>query len=442
MRKLAFFVVGGAIWILLGATSASGDNGPHLSTVGQLTDRCAGCHRLHSAQAAYVLVEDEPALCYTCHGAGTTGASTDVQEGLGYTQNSSAGADTPRTGSPGALRGGGFQYALVNSHDSGLTWSANTSTSGNNTRIVKVAALDTGEPTTSAHSVNGSAQTAWGGGGTFSSTEDVGITGVQLTCTSCHDPHGGNDGSAPTFRILKNNPAGLASSGGAAASNTLAVKCTPTSSDPNSPDSTCTASSGANNVTCKAVRSTSGTNNRVQVQCTSNIYPSTASTRASAPAPSWPPVPTDAPAPNIQAVTDVDTKDYTSVNFWNVTQSGLIPSTFTTQMANWCSQCHTRYKATQGRTYAYNTGDAIFRYRHRSDSGSNPPTIDGSGNTTSSGASPNCIQCHLAHGSNSDTGSISGALENPGGGTAGLGPADNRLLRIDKRGTCAACHTK
>ena len=72
------------------------------------------------------------------------------------------------------------------------------------------------------------------------------------------------------------------------------------------------------------------------------------------------------------------------------------------------------------------TGDAIYAYRHVS-------------NAASVGL-PNCIQCHVAHGSNATMGTYSGALTNPDG-TPGT-PGDSRLLRIDNRGTCQMCHNR
>jgi len=103
------------------------------------------------------------------------------------------------------------------------------------------------------------------------------------------------------------------------------------------------------------------------------------------------------------------------------TQSGMILN-----VSQWCSTCHTRYFAASG-ARKYNSGDAIFKFRHRSES-------PGEGN-------PNCLQCHVAHGSNSVMdGTFSSALTNPGDPN-GTGTADSRLLRMDNRGICAMCHT-
>jgi cytochrome c551/c552 len=95
-----------------------------------------------------------------------------------------------------------------------------------------------------------------------------------------------------------------------------------------------------------------------------------------------------------------------------------LASTFNTQINQWCSQCHSRYLAASG---AWNTdsGDAIFKYRHTNTS--NKP----------------CTTCHVAHGSNADmSGVYSSSAEYPDGTTS----PSSRLLKLDNRGTCVACH--
>jgi len=112
-------------------------------------------------------------------------------------------------------------------------------------------------------------------------------------------------------------------------------------------------------------------------------------------------------------------------------------SAFINNVSQWCSTCHTRYlAASTSRTVANSTAagtDANFTYRHTSNSAGED--------------SPNCIQCHVAHGSDAQmTGPYSSALNNPGEqktdplnkGTATTG--DSRLLRADNRGICLLCH--
>jgi len=121
-------------------------------------------------------------------------------------------------------------------------------------------------------------------------------------------------------------------------------------------------------------------------------------------------------------IADATVKTYTTTNFWNAQDSSS--SSFIANISSWCTQCHARYLSSDAGT---NTGDAIYTFRHMS----NDNTPGG----------PNCIQCHVAHGSNAAmTGAESSHVPLPGGGTAPAG--DSRLLRLDNRGTCVMCHNK
>lgn len=102
---------------------------------------------------------------------------------------------------------------------------------------------------------------------------------------------------------------------------------------------------------------------------------------------------------------------------------------FIANVSQWCATCHTRYLASSNsRRYAYTVegkADAQFTFRHRSDYVGE--------------ASPNCITCHVAHGSSAQmTGSYSSAMTVPGTTTASN---SSRLLRVDNRGICVTCHT-
>src|SRR5262245_39479195 len=91
LRRLAALVAAGAAAFFMGTLPAQAANGPHVTTATnapttgvRIADagqgRCASCHRAHTAQAAYLLnATSEESLCYTCHGDGGTGATTDVQ---------------------------------------------------------------------------------------------------------------------------------------------------------------------------------------------------------------------------------------------------------------------------------------------------------------------------------------------------------------------------
>lgn len=304
-----------AVSLLFSAPTAA-DNGPHARDAGLLTSSCAMCHRSHTAEASYLLKEPETELCYTCHGAAATGASTDVQDGVGY-------SDTQRTGTPAALRGGGFRYALIDSaHSSGQQ-------GGGSDPGGSVPALAGGAPVTSSHSVDSSSQTDWGNG-PIDAEADYGAA-IRLRCGSCHDPHGNGN-----YRILR-------------------------------------------------------------------------------------PVPQESGAAEGVSIPDAATKVYTTANYWDVVDE-YAPG-FIEDISSWCAACHTRYLSTTSYT---ESGDAVFTNRHIS-------------NQTSQG-SANCIQCHVAHGSNAsveEAGSM--AIHSPQPVPAAPG---SRLLRVDARGTCAMCHTE
>ena len=71
MRRLTLLLAGGAVWLFLAAVPVLADGGPHIAslnsgTTGINADSCAACHRTHTAQASYLLIEEQPAMCITC----------------------------------------------------------------------------------------------------------------------------------------------------------------------------------------------------------------------------------------------------------------------------------------------------------------------------------------------------------------------------------------
>jgi hypothetical protein len=244
-----------------------------------------------------------------------------VVNGVGYS-----------SGSTGALRGGGFEFALIDSDNP----------SGHDSEGV-IPALDAdepGEPVNSTHSVDPTTlQTAWGFGAVGTDPTNYGKQ-ISLSCGSCHDPHGNGN-----YRILRTTPKGLFTH--AQEENGEAAEV---------------------------------------------------------------------------AIPDTSTKVYTTSNYWladDVNAAGFAPN-----IAAWCSTCHTRYLSTGSASTP--TGDAVFSYRHTS-------------NKTSPGAGQrNCVQCHVAHGSNSTMGTKSQSVPFPGSLTGG--GTDSRLLRVDSRGVCKLCH--
>jgi predicted CXXCH cytochrome family protein len=189
--RLALSALACAAALLSTAVPGLADNGPHRMGAGPIADNCAACHRVHTSQGEPLLGQTQTALCYTCHGSSGTGASTDVEDGVGY---SGAG----RSGAQGALRGGGFRYALIDS----------ASPSGQETEHEDpngvVPVLEKGQPVTSSHSVDSSWQTAWGNGPI---SEEVSYgKSIMLRCGSCHDPHG--DGKYRTLRPIPKESGG------------------------------------------------------------------------------------------------------------------------------------------------------------------------------------------------------------------------------------------
>jgi mono/diheme cytochrome c family protein len=104
--------------------------------------------------------------------------------------------------------------------------------------------------------------------------------------------------------------------------------------------------------------------------------------------------------------------------------------TFKIEISAWCSSCHTRYLS--GSTGATtDSGDPVYTYRHVSN------------------ARVECTQCHVSHGSNAAMTGESAAVEYPDDSdpttvtdpdTLVVTTLNSRLLKIDNRGTCQACH--
>jgi len=388
MKRILFIGAGSALVFAMGGVgSAQADNGVHISTAataagdvtvntGSGAGRCAGCHRTHTAKAKMLLKEAQPALCYTCHGGGA-GANTDVQNGT--------------SGVGGALRGGGFEYALIGAD--GASKHMELPAAGSTRMVTSLQTVPVGasEATTSKHQIDGvTAGTMWGNGA-ISATANVGKADVTLECGSCHDPHGNGN-----YRILKPVPvdAGTLTSTQIAPAVPERAAVVGVVDDPLTP---------------------------------ANEFVAAVAFRAATAAVM------SAGAAGI-VIPDAAVKTYTTTNYWSVADAtvplvkgGAAPTVagsdgFITNVGAWCATCHTRYLA-QAPAYETDSGDAVFTYRHTS----NRVGL----------SRPNCIQCHVSHGSNAAmTGSSVGL--NPGDTPAPVGAS--RLLRVDQRGTCVMCH--
>ena len=378
-----------AAWLFLAAVPAFADGGPHIASqnsgVSSLTtDSCAGCHRVHTAQAPMLLKSDEEGLCLTCHGASVTGATTDVESGLQYA------VDNNDTAILGALRSGGFVSARIatatparSRYDSGMT-----------DFYAKVSVGAAGA-VTSAHlpALAGLTQpgVAWGNGANDSGPGPT----VTLGCASCHNPHGNGQ-----YRILNPIPDPAEISGTftpvAAPGARLTVE-NPDATESDTKNYTVIQQRGpafllfADDVTALGFGPTTGDYFRRYVPW--NVEPSGSTGR-------------DAP-------------------------NGL-PTSFTLQMNNWCLSCHTRYSSDDPNSERVDPisgePDMVFRFQHQ---------------TTTNGQTV-CTTCHVSHGSNATmTGPFSSVFPYPDDPTTAppaLTSASSRLLKVDGRGTCQLCH--
>ncbi|RME10744.1 MAG: hypothetical protein D6816_02925 [Bacteroidetes bacterium] len=163
-KTIAIIIVLAAMLVVtVGMVSANG--GPHGGYTAT-TDGCAGCHRAHTAPGPrLVLADGTYDLCITCHGAAGSGANTNVDDGYFLSsRNPRSTTGVANTPDNAPLLGGGF----VNYQ---------------------------GTAVTSTHDATGVTNAAWGNGTTR------GVTGAlaeNLSCASCHDPHG-----SPNYRIMR-----------------------------------------------------------------------------------------------------------------------------------------------------------------------------------------------------------------------------------------------
>jgi predicted CXXCH cytochrome family protein len=220
VRRWSLLLAGGLLWLFLAAIPALADGGPHLTSVNSGTstltaDSCAGCHRAHTAQGEYLLAAaSEEALCLSCHGNASTGATTNVEWGIQFAPN----VDGTRNSGVelGALRDGGFLKARIAASDPvRVTYIRGYENSPINTEFAistrpKVGVLGASADVNSAHiDLSESAgdgiadmKTVWGKGALVATTPgNVGTPSVTLTCVECHNPHGNGQ-----YRILRPVP--------------------------------------------------------------------------------------------------------------------------------------------------------------------------------------------------------------------------------------------
>jgi predicted CXXCH cytochrome family protein len=380
MKKFLFLGIGSALIFTMGGVGpASADNGPHVST------------QVAAGQTA-LITNAGGGRCASCHRAHTAKAEfllKDSQPALCYTCHGGTGASTNvkdgvNAYTNAALRGGGFQNAKIDGAGASKTMASATGVTPVVLKSVSVPALATGAAVTSKHQIDGTTTGTIWGNGAVSATINPGKAGVTLECGSCHDPHGNGN-----YRILKPVPND--------AGTLTQTVITPAS----------TSSTGV-------------------------VTPAELS----------------APAAGVN-IPDATAKVYTTTNYWDVTDrsvpnvAGVALATtetdgYITNVSQWCATCHTRYLAGSGSYLTpltdATTGavDAVFTYRHRSNR-----------NNSAGVSRPNCIQCHVSHGSNVSMSGDAAAASLPGGATLAptdAGYGDSRLLRVNNRGTCVMCH--
>jgi len=505
VRRLALLIAVGTLWLFLAALPALADGGPHVaadsSGVSTLTaDGCAGCHRAHTAQAPLLLTNEEPDLCFTCHGATSLGATTDVMSGVQY----AVGTENPRGDAIlGALRGGGFVEARL---DAGsmerLTYVRVTGALSTRVKI----GVGSPEAVTSSHMAlaqNGLAPVlggkVWGNGAAGTGAGPA----AEVSCTNCHNPHGNgqyrilrplqastspfaaldawvvaigtsvaaNDtvGTQTSHALLAGDQIAIAGHTGStpdingtwfvrtatAFSNAFTISATPGGtvvditvggsggtvtrlSGVPVTDATLPGDGDARNYTIMDVRGTEGNEASYLLyasqvaQAAINGSFGTVTDGDFGPAggdyfhravPWNPSIVNDACSPL------VPNQGNANCPTANMAPNGR-PSTFNAQMTAWCSTCHTRYfannvPATPGATGTAaawaqpRPGESIFKFQHRTVAGRD------------------CLTCHVSHGSNAEmSGEYSGNFPYPDGTLS----ASSRLLKVDNRGTCQACH--
>jgi predicted CXXCH cytochrome family protein len=393
VRRLMLLLAVGTFWLFLAAIPAFADGGPHVQSnnsgmTGLTADGCAGCHRAHTATGdTYLLKAPEEALCQSCHGFTALGATTNVWNGVQYQMGATASV-RDQSVILGALRNGGFYTAAIGTDSAAHLAYGTDAASAHFRPKVPVAAGLVGKPVTSAHlAVSGAPQSlplthyVWGNG-----TTGVGATTATLECTSCHNPHGNGN-----YRILVPIPT-VSGSGNFVAPTTAAL------------------------VTDAALPGANDTRNYTVIQTVSGSGAAGAST--------W-------------TTTSLTVNQITASNVsgdymhryvpWNATASGTytldgpngLSGSFDTQITAWCAQCHTQYPSVN----SSDVGTSPFMYRH----------------STNSARGLSCVTCHVGHGSNAAmTGDYSSTFPYPG--AAAPASASSRLLKVDNRGTCQACH--
>lgn len=441
MKKFLVAIVIGMLLVAALATTAAADNGPHGGFT-STTDKCAGCHRAHSAQdpAGFLLVAPVEDICLSCHDG--SGAYTNVVDGIWDTSIYS-GATVAQGEAGYGLFAGGFTNAAI-AH----TWNGKDGYDATSTAPVPAAV-------TSTHNHDGvTVGTIWGSGNIQAGAPTHGT--LTLECTSCHDPHGnaGRTGNVltgtaiPSYRLLRFQPNGSngfeaiggtgttltywntgngASTAGITVVDTAATNKWYTVNNNATTDGTVQFyrsrySGGAWTTWSSYVAGRGDYAGRSYVYMRPAAVVSNVTNGALTTAITCKDGSGNLPAYPTGAVGNWTFAGYpcaatTGALFNNATinANGTGGAAGRAQLGYWCATCHDRYLANSGsRTAA--SGDAHYMYRHNSS------------NTTP------CVDCHVAHGTtsvmtNTNTNFASASL------TSG-----SILLKTDERSVCIKCH--
>jgi predicted CXXCH cytochrome family protein len=450
VRRLPLLLAGAALWLFLLAIPAFADAGPHIQGQFSATPaECAGCHRAHSGTAPDLLKQAMPNLCYSCHGAGATGSILDVQDGAAFSPGQAHVAGATAGSFAGALRGGGFDYALINTADQ------------NGSRLATIGVRTAGVATSSNHSVDGSAVTMWGAGAN-SPTSTGGTADVALTCGSCHDQHGNGQ-----YRILRETPhdtAGVAGSNIVQINDVTSKVYTTTNYGQagtfNSNDSQALNANGSSLQYDYATQTWTGTFAEASSRWCTTCHTRYMGFRGSAGNLTTTSGGTgDAVFPFKHA-----SRNLVDPNNPGAASSGVLTPVNTGAFVDPGVSTGTLLPGAVIGCYASGAASATqIIYRGvavlvgTSSSGPNDCTYYGTGTlsnrsglagsstgrdplTTISSGAPRCISCHVSHGSPALMSTLITSQTSPGIDQGGTPFLDSTLLRLDQRGVCMACH--
>jgi len=500
VRRSALLFAGATLWLFLAAVPVLADGGVHVASsnsgVSTLTaDSCAGCHRAHTAQGEYLINQPSvEALCLSCHGAAATGATADVMTGVQYAL---AGGFRNPAIQLGALRGGGFDEARIDSaNTTRLSYLRNATAVSQRPRV---GVLASSEPVNSAHiamTENGliNPGVAWGNGAVGTGAGPA----VTVTCASCHNPHGNGqyrilhkfpeatgvddawvvdiiatfaandrlytdvshgllvgdvvtiagtgtaaDGANRTVASVASGSSGsyftltgidiLADSGvGGTVTRTSGVPVT---------DASLPAAGDERNYTVMQVQGTEGNEStyllyasQVSVAATlgsfngiAGDYTATGGDYFARNVPWNPQVNNPACDPTVYPAP-------AGCSTANSAPNGR-PSTFSAQITAWCASCHTRYLTN------YNVADPAVPTSAAHGWANPRPGEDIFVHQHSTSPGRDCLTCHVSHGSNAamigyGSTNYTGNYTYPDGTVS----ASSRLLKVNNRGTCQACH--